>query len=159
MPGFRVSPSVVVAGVPGIAVLVVAGLMAGGVLGGSGYRVDGSAPGTLTVDGVHLTLDAQVPVVSVSPAPGDASRVVVDVGRTAGEAPPCAAYAAVRVTEQDDKRIRLAAYGYRVDDGTAPEGACADPGFTGRVTVDLGSPLNGRRVVEEGTNRVLVVAR
>jgi hypothetical protein len=158
MPGIRVSPSVVIAGVPGVAVLVVAGLLAGGVIGGSGYRVDGPAAGTLTVDGVHLTLDAQVPVVSVSPAPGDATRVVVEVDPATGEAPPCTAYAAVRVTEQDDQRIRLAAYSYRVDDGSAPDGACARPGFAGHVTVDLGSPLDGRRVVEEGTDRVLVLA-
>lgn len=157
MSGIRVSPSVVIAGVPGVAVLVVAGLLAGGVIGGSAYRVDGPAAGTLTVDGVHLTLDAQVPVVSVSPVPGDASQVVVEVGPATGQA-PCTAYAAVRVTEQDDRRIRLAAYSYRVDDGTAPDGACARPGFAGHVTVELGMPLDGRRVVEEGTDRVLVLA-
>jgi hypothetical protein len=159
MPGIRVSPSVVVAGVPGLAVLTVAGLLAGGAIGGSDYHVDGPAPGTLTVGGVHLTLDGQVPVVSVTPLPGDATRVTVDAGRPGAEAATCGAYTAVRVTRQDDDRIRVAAYTYRVDDGAAPGGTCADPGFTGHATVDLGAPLDGRRVVEEGTDRVLVLAR
>jgi len=158
MPGIRVSPSVV-AGVPGLAVMVVAGLLAGGVIGGSGYHVDGPAPGTLTVDGVHLTLDAQVPLVSVSPLPDAASRVVVDAGEAVTEAPACGAYTTVRVTQQDGERVRIAAYSYLVDDGgAAPAEVCAEPGFTGRVTLDLGSPLDGRRVVEEGTDRVLVLA-
>jgi len=159
MPVIRVSPSVAIVGVPGVAVLAVlavAGLLAGGVIGGSDHRVDGAVPGTLTVEGVHLTLDAQVPVVSVTPAPGDPSGVVVDVGQIDADA-ACGGYAAVRVTEQDDQRVRLAAYGYRADDGAAP-GACTDPGFAGHVTVDLGSPLDGRGVVEEGTDRVLVPA-
>jgi hypothetical protein len=162
MPGLRVSPSVAITGVPGLAVLsvlVVAGLLAGGVIGGPGYRVDGPAPGTLTVGGVHLTLDAQVPVVSVTPVPGDARRVAVDAGQAAAETAACGAYTAVRITRQDDRRIRIAAYSYRVADGAAPDAACAEPGFTGHATVDLGSPLDGRRVVEQGTDRVLVLAR
>lgn len=161
MPGSRVSPSVV-AGVLGVAGLAVAGLLAGlagGVIGGHGHRVDGPAPGTLTVDGVHLTLDAQVPVVAVTPAADDASRVTVDADQAVTAAPACGAYTSVRVTRQDDRRVRLAAYTYLVVDGaTAPAAACADPGFTGHVTVDLGSPLGGRRVVEEGTDRVLRLA-
>jgi hypothetical protein len=159
MPGIRVSPSVVIAGVPGLAVLAAAGLLAGGLIDGNGYHVDGPAPGALTVDGVHLTLEAQVPVVAVSPLPGDASRVVVDAGQAATEAPTCGAYTTVRVTRQDDERVRLAAYSYLVADGTdVPAEVCADPGFTGHVTVDLGPPLDGRRVVEEGTDRVLALA-
>jgi hypothetical protein len=139
--------------------MVVAGLLAGGVIGGSGYHVDGPAPGTLTVDGVHLTLDAQVPLVSVSPLPDAASRVVVDAGEAVTEAPACGAYTTVRVTQQDGERVRSPPTATSWTTAAPPPRRSApSPGFTGRVTLDLGSPLDGRRVVEEGTDRVLVLA-
>jgi hypothetical protein len=151
----RVSPPLLVAGTAAAAALAVAGVH---VAAGADYRVDGPVPRQLTVDGVHLTLDQQVPVVSVSSAAGDPSLVVVDVGpTTALDADACAAYSTVRVTEQDERRVRVAAYSYRVDDGTAPADVCAAPGFAGHVTIDLRSPLGDRRVVEDGTDRVLVL--
>jgi hypothetical protein len=84
--------------------------------------------------------------------------VVVDAGQAVSEAPACGAYTTVRVTRQDGERVRIAAYSYLVAGGAAPAEVCARPGFTGHVTVDLGSPLGGRRVVEEGTDRVLALA-
>ena len=65
---------------------------------------------------------------------------------------------AVRVAEQDDDRVLLAAYRYRPDAAVDAADACPEPGFAAPVTLDLGSPLDGRRVVEDGTDHVLALA-
>jgi hypothetical protein len=150
----RVSPRQQVAGAVLVAVLAAGG--AAGVRtgwGGDDYRVDGPAPAELTVGGARLTLTGQQPVVDVVPMPGDSTRLLVT--GTPAEFDACT-HTAVRVVEQDDVTVRLAAYSYGPDGGTAP-GACPIPVQVGPVTVDLGAPLEARRVLEAGTDHVLVV--
>jgi hypothetical protein len=142
----RVSRPVVLAGAACALVAVAAGARV--AWGGDAYRVDGPAPATVTVEDVVLDLTGQQPVLAVTVSPADPSRLLVDVGSPAG-----CAHARVRVSAQDDRAVRLEAYAYHdpaaggPDDGTA----CAAP-----VAVDLGAPLGHRRVVEQGTYRVLV---
>ena len=115
--------------------------------GGAGYRVDGPPPESITVDGAQLALGQQQPLLGVTAAPGDA-RLAVAV--TTDSFDPCTV-TTVRVLEQDDDAVTLAAYAYRPAD--AADDCTAGPG---EVTVDLGTPLGGRRVVEDGTEHVLV---
>jgi hypothetical protein len=139
----RVSRSVVL--VAGATAVLVAGAGAWVAWGGTDYRVDGPPPVTLTVDGAPLSLTGQEPVLAVTVAPDHPSRLVVDVGSPTG-----CSLATARVMRQGPKVVRVAAYTYAdaVADGTS---ACSGP-----LTVDLGTPLGDRRVVEDGTDRVLV---
>jgi hypothetical protein len=154
MRGHRVSPSVVAGVAAVLVVLAAAGVLVAGRVADGGYRVDGPAPRTLAVNGVRLTLDAQVPIVAVSTVPGDSSRVVVDVGPAVTEE-PCASYTSVRVAEQDEHRVLLTAYRYQPDATVDQADACPEPGFAGHATLDLGSPLAGRRLLEDNTDRPL----
>ena len=116
--------------------------------GGTDYRVDGPAPGSITVDGTELTLAQQQPVVAVTVAPGDATRLLVTASPDAAD--PCAVVR-VRVVEQDDDDVRLAAHAYR-----APVADACAAAPSGESVVSLGAPLGGRSVMDAGTERILL---
>jgi hypothetical protein len=128
-----------------VAVAVVLPLGAAHVLGGVDYRADPPAPASVTTGGVHETLAGQEPMLGVAYSASGSATLVLDVGSPLG-----CTRAEVRVTRQDAHVVRLAAYGYLAD-GADPQTPCAGP-----VTVDLGTPLLYRRVVEDGTGHVLL---
>jgi hypothetical protein len=118
------------------------------LLGGADYRTDPAAPASVTRDGVHESLAGQEPMLGLEWSKPSSSTLVLDVG-----SPLSCTRAEVRIVRQDDEAVRLAAYGYLADGGD-PESPCAGP-----VTVDLGTPLRYRRVVEEGTGHVLLTGK
>jgi hypothetical protein len=113
------------------------------LFGGEDYRTD--PPATARA---HETLVGQEPMLGVEWSGSGSSTLVLDVGSPIG-----CTRAEVRIVRQDAKVVRLAAYGY-LQDGADPQTPCGGP-----VTVDLGSPLLYRRVVEEGTDHVLLAGR
>jgi len=143
-------PAPVRTGVIGASALA---LVAGGAWvawGGTDYRVDGPAPATITVDGTELSLAQQQPVAAVAIAPGDGTRLLVTATPDASDA---CALVTVRVVDQDDDDVRLAAYAYRA---AAPDSCGASP--SDAIVVDLGTPLGGRSVMDAGTERILLGA-
>jgi hypothetical protein len=115
--------------------------------GGPDYRTDPPAPPVVTRDGVRETHAGQLPLLGVAWSASGSSTLVVDAGSPVG-----CTRAEVRVVSQDDDVVRIAAHGYLAA-GAPPDSPCAGP-----VTVDLGTPLLYRRVVEEGTDHVLLLA-
>jgi hypothetical protein len=109
---------------------------------------DGQPPEELTEDGIELRRTGDIDISGAYTDPADPTALLVYAGR-AERAGHCADFAVVRVVEQTANTVVLDASVYKPTDPPPPDSGCTlalPPPKQHRL--DLGIPLDGRRVVD-----------
>lgn len=118
---------------------------------------DGRGPQTVTVDGVEVRKVGSAKVTGAYTDPEDPSALFVSAGR-AEKPGHCSDYAAVRVVEQDAETVTLEAATYKPTQQPPENFGCTlelPPPQQHRL--DLGVPLDGRRLVDTNGNEFKVL--
>jgi hypothetical protein len=103
-----------------------------------------------------LTLDREIEVTKASADPATADRLIVEASR--GDSEACVPHVVVRVLEQNETTVRIAAYQYSVLPQTSEGMQCFRPeGKPFKGALDLHWELGNRRVLAGSTgNRVVL---
>ncbi|MEX2288704.1 MAG: hypothetical protein WD794_00040 [Mycobacteriales bacterium] len=123
----------------------------------AGATADGPPPEDMTQDGLALRRTGPAPITGAYTDPEDPTAVLVYSGR-AGTDPYCSDNAVVRVVAQDASTVTLDASAYKPKDPPPPNSGCSlalPPPKQHRL--DLGVPLDGRRVVDADGDRLDVL--
>jgi hypothetical protein len=118
---------------------------------------DGANPQTLTVDGVPAARTGSARISGAYTDPQDPTGLFVYAG-TSARPGHCNDYAAVRVAAQDAEAVTLDADRYKPVDTPPANAACSLGGVPPyQHRLDLGVPLDGRRVVDAEGNDLRVL--
>jgi hypothetical protein len=123
----------------------------------TGLPTDGPPPQRVTFNGHQLRLAGETEVVLASIDREDRSVLVVQAGYAAAEeGTDCVPHTTVRVLAQDARTVRIGAYTYVPIESPPANSACPAVGYPAKEhRLQLGAPLDGRRVLDGSTELVV----